>query len=410
MPWFADFYSPFIPAAFELLGYDAENLPPSDEKTVEYGLKYSNNEICYPATLVVGDFIKALHSGKYRREEIALGITQTGGQCRATNYITLMKKAMIAAGFEDIPVIAVSTGAGSINEQPGFTIDWKKVIVPVITCLAYADCLSQMYYATAPREREKGIAGKLKQKYIDFGVEAIRKGNSNILYGLAQKAAVEFNGMNTHAGIPRIGIVGEIYVKYNNFGHKNVVNWLIEQGVEPVTPPLTAFLTDGFVNAAARVEGNLAERKRLKKAVFFAADKYVTHVNKKMREYCIAFPYIQSLGTPEDDARKASLIINTNAQFGEGWRIPAEFAHFAESGVNNVVSLQPFGCIANHIVSKGIEKRTRELYPSLNLLFLDFDSGMAETNIFNRLHFMVKNAREEMKKHACITLADVSNY
>lgn len=399
MPWFADFYSPFIPAAFELLGYDAENLPPSDEKTVEYGLKYSNNEICYPATLVVGDFMKALDSGKYKREEIALGITQTGGQCRATNYITLMKKAMIAAGFEDIPVIAVSTGAGTINEQPGFEVDWKKVLIPIVTCMAYADCLSQMYYATAPREREKGIAEKLKQKYIALGVEAVRNRNPKSFYDLIYKASFEFDQANTHADIPRIGIVGEIYVKYNNFGHKNVVNWLIEQGVEPIMPPITNFFSDTFTNTNARVEGNLEESNWLKKTAFFAADKYVIHINRKMRKHCSVFPYVQELTTPKGDARKASLIINTNAQFGEGWRIPAEFAHFSELGVNNVVSLQPFGCIANHIVSKGIEKRARELYPSLNLLFLDFDSGMAEANIFNRLHFMIKNAREELHQN-----------
>ena len=156
MPWFADFYSPFLPAAFGLMGYRAENLPPSDVRSAEYGLKYSNNEICYPATLVVGDFMKALDSGKYRRDEVALGLTQTGGQCRATNYVTLLKKAMIAAGYEDIPVITVSTAAGTINEQPGFEVRWTKVIRPVIACMAYADCLSQMYYATAPREVAEG--------------------------------------------------------------------------------------------------------------------------------------------------------------------------------------------------------------------------------------------------------------
>ena len=395
MPWFADFYSPFIPAAFELLGYDAENLPPSDEKTVEYGLKYSNNEICYPATLVVGDIMKALDSGKYSREDIALAITQTGGQCRATNYITLMKKAMIAAGFEDIPVIAVSTGAGTINEQPGFEVDWKKILVPIVTCMAYADCLSQMYYATAPRECQPGIAETLKEKYINLAVEAMRNNRSKDFYDLAYRAAIEFDKANTHADIPRIGIVGEIYVKYNNFGHKNIVNWLVEQNVEPILPPLTNFFTDAFANADARVKGNLAESNWKLKTAFFAADKYVSHINRKMRERCSVFPYMQELTSPKSDEKKASKILNTNAQFGEGWRIPAEFAHFAEAGVNNVVSLQPFGCIANHIVSKGIEKRARELYPSLNLLFLDFDSGMAEANIFNRLHFMIRNAQEE---------------
>jgi len=125
-------------------------------------------------------------------------------------------------------------------------------------------------------------------------------------------------------------------------------------------------------------------------------EKYVFSIIRKMESKVQVFPYYHPVGNPHKDALKASKIINLNAQFGEGWRIPAEFAQFADSGVNNVVSLQPFGCIANQIISKGIEKRTRELYPSLNLLFLDFDSGMGEANIFNRLHFMIKNAEKEM--------------
>lgn len=396
VPWFADFYSPFIPTAFGLLGYNAENLPPSDQQSAELGLKYSNNEICYPATLVVGDVMKALNSGKYKSDEIALGITQTGGQCRASNYITLMKKAMISAGYDDIPVISVAVGSGgAMNEQSGFEIKWRKVIKSIAACMAYADCLSKMYYATAPREVEKGIAEKLKQKYIELGIQALQQNNASAFYDLAEKAAHEFTKANNRKEIPKIGIVGEIYVKYNNFGHKNITNWLVSSGVEPVIPALTEFFTETFASREARVSGNISRRTSSK---FFmnTIEKYVFSIIRKMESKVQVFPYYHPVGNPHKDALKASKIINLNAQFGEGWRIPAEFAQFADSGVNNVVSLQPFGCIANQIISKGIEKRTRELYPSLNLLFLDFDSGMGEANIFNRLHFMIKNAEKEM--------------
>lgn len=397
MPWFADMYSPFLPAAFEILGYEAENLPPSDQQSAEYGLKYSNNEICYPATLVVGDFMKALDSGKYKREEVALGITQTGGQCRATNYVTLLKKAMIAAGFEDIPVITVSTAAGTINEQPGFKVKWLKVIKPVLTCMAYADCLSQMYYATAPREMKKGIALQLKDKYIQLGCEALKARNSEAFYTLIQQAAEEFQRMNNRRKIPQIGIVGEIYVKFNNFGHGNIVNWLISQGVEPVIPPLSDFFTSTFASKEARIEGNIFKRSTPRKVMDWV-EKYIYRTIRKMENKAAFFPYLNKVVAPHDRAAKAKPIINLNAQFGEGWGIASEFAHFAETGVNNVVSLQPFGCIANQVISKGIEKRAREVHPSLNLLFLDFDSGMGEANIFNRLHFMIRNAEEEIKR------------
>ncbi len=395
LPWFADFYSPFIPPIFHRLGYEAENLPPSDMESVAYGLKYSNNEICYPATLVVGDFMKALESGKYNRNEIALGISQTGGQCRATNYISLMKKAMIAAGFDDIPVISVGvSGTGVINEQPGFEVKWHKVLKLIIATMGYADCLSQLYYSTAPRERIKGEAERLKEKYIHLGVEAVENHNTRELNNLLKSAAKEFLDANTLRDIPRMGIVGEIYVKYNNFGHKNITHWLISQGVEPVLPPLSAFFTETFASRKARVDGYI-DHKKNNQFVMNWAERYVFSILKKM-EACVSdYPYYIPVTNPHHDAVKASKIINLNTQFGEGWRIPAEFAHFAEHGINHVISLQPFGCIANHIISKGIEKRTRELYPKLQLLQLDFDSSMGEANIFNRLHFMIRNAQKE---------------
>lgn len=403
MPWFADFYSPFLPAAFKLIGYEAENLPPSDFETIQYGLKYSNNEICYPATLVVGDFMKALDSGKYNRSEIALGITQTGGQCRATNYVTLMKKAMIAAGFEDIPVITISTSGGDLNEQPGFEVKWKKLMKSLIACLAYADCLSQMYYATAPREIKKGIAEKLKDKYIKLGIGLFEKADAAGFYALTEQAAEDFRKANNGNHIPRIGIVGEIYVKYNNFGHGNIVNWLIKQGVEPVVPAISTFFTDAFASVDARVDGNVSKRP-IPKFVSKFAENYVFKIIHGIEDRASRFPYLHKVCSPHQNAAKAKNIINLNAQFGEGWGIAAEFAHFSENGINNVVSLQPFGCIANQLISKGIEKRAKELYPSLNLLFLDFDSNMAEANVFNRLHFMIRNAQEEIKQNEMKTV------
>jgi predicted CoA-substrate-specific enzyme activase len=393
MPWFADFYSPFLPAAFELFGYEAINLPPSDQESAEFGLKYSNNEICYPATLIVGDFMKALESNQYASKEIALGISQTGGQCRATNYLTLLKKALIAAGYDDIPVISISMGSGIINQQPGFKIKWTKIIKSILSCLAYADCLSQFYYSTAPREKTPGSANALKEKFIQKGIEALRKNDSGKFYKLIKQASEEFLGINSLEDIPKIGIVGEIFVKYNNFGHKNVINWLISQKIEPVVPPLTNFFTDGFVNRKVRIESYLA-KAGFSDLILVLAKRYVFYIINKMQASVGDYPYFYGISNPYDDANNAKEIINLNAQFGEGWRIPAEFSHFAKKNINNVVSLQPFGCIANHIVAKGIEKRTRQLFPELNLLFLDFDSGMGEANIYNRLHFMINNARK----------------
>ncbi|MCE5174979.1 MAG: acyl-CoA dehydratase activase-related protein [Bacteroidales bacterium] len=390
MPWFGDFYSPLLPAVFKLCGYDAINLAPSDRQSVEYGLKYSNNEICYPATLIVGDFMKALDSGKYDPDKIALAISQTGGQCRATNYAALLKKALTTAGLEKIPVITIAMGGG-VNEQPGFKINWKKIYKVVIYALIYTDFLSQMYYSTAPREKVKGEAKRIKDKMLQLGIKAAEANDAKRFLDLASIACKRFTEAVEIKNIPQIGIVGEIYVKYNRFGHKNVVNWLVNQGVETVLPPITDFFTSTFVNQTVRESGNV-DRRRVPKPIYDFAEHYIYRVVHLIEDRVKSFPYFRPFVTPEKMADSASKIINLNAQFGEGWGIPGDYAHFAENGINRVVSLQPFGCIANQVISKGIEKRVREIYPNLNLLFLDFDSGMSEANIMNRLHFMIENA------------------
>ncbi len=403
VPWFGDFYSPIIPTLLGLLGYNIENLPPSDQKSADIGLKYSNNEICYPATLVIGDLIKALNSGKYNPDEIAVGITQTGGQCRATNYTALIKKALIAANFKNTPVVVVGLGSTVLNEQPGFKVSIKKIYKLLIASVIYLDVLSQMYYSTAPREKIKGSALALRNKYIDLCNDALRNQDHEIFYQLIREASKEFASINNRKNIPIVGIVGEIYVKYNNFGHKNVINWLVENGVEPVVPALTNFFTDGFANTDIRVRDNITSRK-MPKFISNFVENYINKVIAKMENEIKDYPFFRSIGNSREESLMAEEVINLNSQFGEGWRIPAEIIHFAKNGINNVISLQPFGCIANHIVSKGIEKKMRELYPSLNLLSLDFDSGMSEVNIYNRLHFIVKNAKTDVEINELATV------
>jgi predicted nucleotide-binding protein (sugar kinase/HSP70/actin superfamily) len=233
----------------------------------------------------------------------------------------------------------------------------------------------------------------LKEKYINLGIKALEKNNAKAFYKLTEQAAEEFARANNRREIPRIGIVGEVYVKYNHFGNGNIVNWLLEQGVEPVIPPFSEFFTRAFANRIAQKVGNIKENPAFTQPFVNLAEKLLYSIIRKVENKASAFPYINRTENPHIIAKHASEMINLNANFGEGWLIAGEFAHFAQMGVNNVVSLQPFGCIANQIISKGIEKRAKECYPELNLLFLDFDSNMAEANVFNRLHFMIRNAQ-----------------
>ncbi len=391
-PYFADFYSELIPELFQSAGYNMVNLPKPNKESVNYGLKYSNNEICYPATIVVGDVIKAVESGKYDRNEIAFAITQTGGQCRATTYLSLIKKALVSAGYSDIPVVAVGTAGKTINTQPGFQINWLKMLPITISGMLFVDSLSKMYYSSIIRENEKGKSKDVKDKYIDLAKKMILNKDVSGMFDLLKDAVTEFNTIShSDRKFPQIAIVGEIYVKYNSFGHGYISDWLIEHGVEVIFPPMLEFFTQEFVNIKVNQKEGLAEKSFKNNAILFFFEKYINRYIFKTNRILKKYKFYKPFHDIHHVAQNAEGIVSLVNQFGEGWLIPAEIGAFAKEGVNNIVSVQPFGCIANQIISKGVEKRIKDLYPNMNLLFLDFDDGASEVNVLNRLHFMLTN-------------------
>ena len=391
-PYFAGGYSEFVPTVFKMAGYNMINLPLGDKECVELGLQYANNEVCYPATIVVGSLLKALRSGKYPLDDTAVIITQTGGQCRATNYIMLIKKALVAAGFENVPVLALAFGSTLANEQPGFHFSAKELALPAVCGMLYADCLSRIYYASRPRENQPGLAKALHQKYIDKALPLIENRDYRGLKRLMKEAVEEFTAnIDTTKRLPRVGVVGEIFIKYNSFGHLNVLDWLADQGVEVVAPSIYNFFANNFVNRHINKENHL---KPVDKPLFLTdvVYKILYRYARSYDEVCKDFPFYRPFAEMFHEAELAFRIINKAANFGEGWLIPAEMSSLAEEGVKNIISLQPFACISNHIISKGIEKKMRKLYPDVNLLFLDFDGGTSEANVFNRLHFLIENS------------------
>lgn len=391
MPWFADAYSPYLPTLFRLVGYKAENLPPTSVVSAEQGLISTNNEVCYPATLVVGDVMRAINSGKYKRDAVAVGITQTGGQCRATNYITLLKRALANAGYADIPLISVSTSAADLHEQPGFVLPLKKLFKPVLRALVYADILETMHLASKPRELNKGAADRLFKEFTEAGVSYLGEGKTDGMSGLLRQAARAFTQSVKNVDLPRVGIVGEIFVKYNRYANHGIVDWFADRGIEPVVPALSEFFFEVFASKRVRVESKVDKKDWYYHAIPMI-ERLLFSVIRRMEHGVKEFRWYRPIGRSMVESRLAGRILNLNAQFGEGWLIPGSFARFAEEGVHDIVCMQPFGCIANHIVAKGVEKRVKELYPSLSLLFLDLDSGVSEANFFNRLHFVQENA------------------
>ena len=396
-PYFAEGYSEFFPSLFKVAGYRLITLPTGTQEAAETGLKYANNEVCYPATLVIGSIMNALQSGDYDPTDVAVIMTQTGGQCRASNYYALIKNAMVSAGFQDVPVISLALSASVTATQPGFTIPFRRVLNITVNTVLYADCLAKLYHAAVVRERVKGGAARLRQKYTEEALPIIEANDSKGLQKLLKEAVRDFTEATDQSRqVPVIGLVGEIYVKYNGFSNKFVINWLEEHGVEVVPPALIGFLTTGFAN-------NPINRKLHIKEVKFPEwlNNFVYNILwKKIRKFndiCAPFPFYRPLTSIFEDAKLAEKVVNMAGDFGEGWFLPGEICHLAETGIQNVVSLQPFGCIANHIISKGVEKKLKQLYPQLSLLFLDFDSGTSEANVFNRLHFMVENCRKQIE-------------
>ncbi len=396
VPFFSRFFSPYIVAAFKSMGYNIETLPEPDRESVEVGLKYCNNEICYPAIIVIGDLIKALQSGKYDLGNVAVGITQTGGQCRASSYLSLLQKALQTSGYEDIPVVTVTLSNQKLNDQPGLKLDKGKLLRRGVQGLLFSDSIMELYYAIAPREKVRGTSREISDRYIALGAESVRYGREMELPDALERAVKEFNSVDIiEDEIPTVGYVGEIYVKYNPFGNFHVVDWMVENRIEVIVPPIFDFFAQEFLNPRFHVDCT-TKGVSWKYISTWPEEWYVRYHMRRYEKALRKFRFHRKTHYIGSLSKHSSDVVTLVDQFGEGWLIPAEIGAFAASGVQNVVCVQPFGCISNHIIGKGVEKALKAKYPDLNVLYLDMDAGSSEVNLFNRLNFIVRSAREDL--------------
>ena len=391
VPWFTDFISPFLPPLGELIGYRVENLPPSSKQSADAGLLYGHNEVCYPATLVIGDIIYGLQSGNYDTNNVVVSITQTGGQCRATNYIAQIKGAIKNAGYSDIPVIALATGDVYQSDQKAFKLPVIKIANLALHIVLYGDALQQMFNAVSIREKNSGETKKLFDFYIERGIEATRKNNPKLMFEFLNQAVADFNQIPVYdREYEMIGLIGEIYLKYNNYGQAHISEWLRSKGMEVLSPPILDFLTQYFVNSEVNSKYGIDKESLLSKLLIKPAMwSFVNYRAIQSEKIMKNFRFYRPSESIYTKAEYASDVLSLSNQFGEGWMIAAEVSHYSRHGINKVVCVQPFGCIANHVVAKGVEKRMKKFYPNMNLLFLDVDGGVAEVNLQNRLHFMI---------------------
>lgn len=397
IPWLSDSLSPVFPVFFKRLGFNVQNLPKSDEESIQLGLKYGHNEVCYPATLVLGDIMKFLISHKDELDKYVVGMTQTGGQCRATNYLALIKNALVTAGFADVPLLSINTGTAYGNDQPAFKADVKLALSLVVKLVTYTEALAAMQRSMIVRQQEPGRAEAIFQKYTDIAIELTDNFKEDQLVDALSDAVDEFNAIPVKDIEPMaVGLIGEIYIKYNQQGQMQLTKWMQEQGIEVVVPSLMAFLVQGFVNNKVNHKGYIERTSFMERLITKFISQYVHRNESKMEKVKRRFKYYRPEGSIFEMADDASKVLNLANQFGEGWLIAGEVMELSRQGVKKVVCLQPFGCIANHIVARGIENRLKKVCPDTGLLFLDIDSSVAKVNLENRLHFLIDQTEEKV--------------
>ncbi|HPV21418.1 MAG TPA: acyl-CoA dehydratase activase-related protein, partial [bacterium] len=316
IPFFADFYSPFVEHGLRAAGINVVSLPKPDAESLKEGLRYANNEICYPAIIIVGDIIKALKSGKYDLENTVIGITQTGGQCRASNYFSMIRKAMAAAGFDRVPVVSFSTTNKAVTKQPEFKIRKIPFINWGLKAILLADAVSRMYNAVAAREKTKGSALKLANSLIAEWNLTSFDVNRKEMFRFLKKAINSFNSIEIdHDPRPKIGVVGEIYVKYSAFANHDVLEWLMNHGIEPVMPDLVDFFVQEIINVKINSRENLS-RNDMFSLFLPLLEKHFTkfheEVGNEMKRFKFSYPYYGV----RDLAGKASKILSLVNQFG----------------------------------------------------------------------------------------------
>lgn len=391
-----------LPVHFKLLisifrtyGLNMELLETSGNKIAETGLKYTHNDTCYPAILVIGQFMDALLSGKYDINKTALIMFQTGGGCRASNYMSLIRKALKKAGMEHIPVISFSFAG--IEEHPGFKLS-VKMLRSLVYAVFYADLIMNLANQVKPYEINKGDAENVVQKWTaKLGREL---GNSkHIRYKDIKanyvKIIKDFDRVPMRK-VPKakVGIVGEIFVKYSPLGNNDLENFLINHNAEVVVPGLIDFCLFTIYNSI--VEHKLYGKGRLTYPVYKAAFKYVCGKKNEIARLVEENSDFEPWTPFENITHIADDVINVAVKMGEGWLLTAEMLELAESGCKNIVCTQPFGCLPNHICGKGMMKPIKELKPDVNIVAVDYDAGASRVNQENRLKLMLANAERTL--------------
>lgn len=387
-----------LPWHFDLLvhvmrqyGYRVEILKNEGRAVIDEGLKHVHNDACYPALCVIGQYLDALKSGKYDVNKTAVLITQSGGGCRASNYIPLIRKAL-KAEFPQVPVLSLNFAGLEKGNGLHLTLPF---LLKLAYAIFYGDLIMGVYNQTKPYEEQEGDTAAVRAECVkklreSFDNGSYRKFKRNVREILSAFSAVPVRKERK----VKVGIVGEIYVKYSPLGNSHLEEFLLSEDCEPVVPALMDFILYCVINNLN--DAKFYDRKNVTTPVFRIVYRWLIKKQRKLIAWTERYSRYEPLHDFEHLRRCADHVINQGVKMGEGWLIPAEMAALAETGTENIVCAQPFGCLPNHIAGKGAARTIKKLYENANIVPVDYDPSATKVNQENRIKLMIATAREHL--------------
>ncbi len=403
-PQMSPIHFEILQPAFNSCGYNFEVLDNDNKHSVDMGLKYVNNDACYPSLLVVGQIMEALLSGRYDVNKVAIIMTQTGGGCRATNYVGFIRRALEKADMAQIPVISLNLGG--IETNPGFHLN-ADLLLRAAVGAEFGDIFMRCVYRMRPYEAVPGSVDALHQKWLEKVKKFVTSKHINLFKfnKMCRQIIRDFDAVPLlDIQKPRVGIVGEILVKFSPAGNNHLVELLESEGAEAVVPDLIDFLLYCFYNQIYKAQhlGTGKKAARLCSLGIWAIEHLLRGTASK--EFTASKHF-----TPPTKIRQtvsyAEPIVSIGNQTGEGWFLTGEMVELIHSDVPNIVCTQPFGCLPNHVVGKGVIKALRKAYPESNIVAIDYDPGASEVNQLNRIKLMLSTAQKNLKKEETQTKA-----
>ena len=395
-PQMSPIHFEILQPAFRACGYNFEVLPNDNKRAVDTGLKYVNNDACYPSLMVVGQIMDALLSGSYDLNKVAVVMSQTGGGCRATNYVGFIRRALEKAGMQHIPVISINMGG--LESNPGFHLDADLLMRAAYSAI-FGDIFMRCTYRMRPYETESGSVDSLHKKWIKTCQDFVSAKHINPFKfnKICRNMIAEFDAVPiTGKQKPRVGIVGEILVKFAPAANNHLVELLESEGAEAVVPDLLDFMLYCFYNQIYKAEELGASKKTaFVSKLGIAGMEFLRLAARKAFQKSKNFTPPARIYSLVDYAKN---IVSIGNQTGEGWFLTGEMIELIHSGVNNIVCTQPFACLPNHVVGKGVIKELRKQYPLSNIVAIDYDPGASEVNQLNRIKLMLSTAQKNLSK------------